>query len=59
VSIAVQRGFTYLWVLVAIAVLGIGLVAASEVWQTTARRQQLEQLDWAGTQYMRAVGTHG
>ncbi len=33
-----QRGFTYLCVLVAIAVLGMGLVAASEVWQTKNRR---------------------
>ena len=53
-----QRGFTYLWVLVAIAVLGIGLVAASEVWQPTARRQRLEQLEWAGTQYTKAIGAY-
>ena len=53
-----QRGFTYLWVLVAVAILGIGLVGASDVWQTTVRRQKLEQLDWAGRQYAQAIGSY-
>ena len=39
-----ERGFTYLGVLFAIAVLGLGLSAASEVWVTTAKRQRMEQL---------------
>jgi type II secretory pathway pseudopilin PulG len=54
----VQRGFTYLGVLLAIALLGIGLVAAAEVWTTTARRQRLEQLDWVGQQYVQAIGSY-
>jgi type II secretory pathway pseudopilin PulG len=51
-----QRGFTYLGVLLAIALLGIGLVAAAEVWTTTAKRQRIEQLDWVGQQYVQAIG---
>ena len=53
-----QGGFTYLGVLFAIAVLGIGLTAASEVWVTTARRQRLEQLDWVGRQFVQAIGSY-
>ena len=53
-----QRGFTYLGVLLAIALLGIGLVAAAEVWTTTARRQRIEQLEWVGQQYVQAIGSY-
>lgn len=53
-----QRGFTYLGVLLAIALLGIGMTAASEVWVTTARRQRIEQLQWAGQQYVQAIGSY-
>ncbi len=53
-----QRGFTYLGVLLAIALLGIGLVAAAEVWTTTAKRQRVEQLDWVGQQYVQAIGSY-
>jgi len=53
-----QQGFTYLALLLAIAVLGIGLAAASEVWVTTARRQKLEQLDWIGAQFTQAIGSY-
>jgi type II secretory pathway pseudopilin PulG len=52
-----QRGFTYLGVLIAVAVLGIGLSVASEVWVTNARRQRLEELEWIGQQYVQAIGS--
>jgi type II secretory pathway pseudopilin PulG len=53
-----QSGFTYLGVLFAIALLGIGLVGVSEVWVTNARRQRMEQLEWVGQQYVRAIGSY-
>ena len=53
-----QRGFTYLWLLLAIAVLGLGLEAASEVWVTSANRQKLAELDWIGAQFVRAIGSY-
>ncbi|MFZ5551251.1 MAG: type II secretion system protein [Pseudomonadota bacterium] len=53
-----QRGFTYLSVLLAMALLGIGIAAASEVWVTTARRQRMEQLQWVGQQYVQAIGSY-
>ncbi len=52
------RGFTYLGVLMAIALLSVGLTAASEVWVTTARRQRMEQLEWVGKQYVQAIGSY-
>lgn len=53
-----QRGFTYLGVLIAIALIGIGLAAASEVWVANARRQRIEQLDWVGQQFVQAIGSY-
>jgi type II secretory pathway pseudopilin PulG len=53
-----QHGFTYLGVLLAIALLSVGLTAASEVWVTVARRQRLEQLNWAGQQFAQAIGSY-
>ena len=52
------RGFTYLWVLLAIAIIGVGLVAASEVWTTTARREKAEELEWIGGQFTQAIGSY-
>lgn len=53
-----ERGFTYLGVLLVIALLGIGLSAASEVWSTTAQRQRMTQLAWVGEQYVQAIGSY-
>jgi type II secretory pathway pseudopilin PulG len=53
-----QHGFTYLGVLVAIALIGIGLSAASEVWSTIARRQRMAQLDWVGEQFVNGIGSY-
>ena len=58
VSMRRQEGFTYLGVLLAIALIGVGLVAASEVWTTSARRQRMEQLEWVGQQYVQAIGSY-
>jgi len=53
-----QRGFTYLGVLLAVALIGLGLAVASEVWSTTAHRQRMEQLRWVGQQYVQAIGSY-
>jgi type II secretory pathway pseudopilin PulG len=52
------NGFTYLWVLISIAILGIGLVTVSGIWSATARRQKLVQLDWVGQQFVQAIGSY-
>jgi type II secretory pathway pseudopilin PulG len=53
-----QAGFTYLALLVTIAILGVGLSATSEVWTATSQRQKLIQLQWAGDQISQAIGSY-
>ena len=53
-----QGGFTYLGILLAVALIGLGLASASEVWTTVAHRQKLEQLDFAGQQIAQAIGSY-
>lgn len=53
-----RRGFTYLSLLAAIAILGIGLLAVAEVWANSARRQKLAQLEWVGKQFAQAIGSY-
>lgn len=53
-----QAGFTYVGVLIAIAVIGVGLTTASEVWVATANRQKYVALNWAGQQYVEAIGRY-
>ena len=52
------QGFTYIGVLLAMALVGVGLMAASEVWVTTAQRQKIVQLEWAGQQYEQAIASY-
>lgn len=53
-----QAGFTYLGLLLAVALIGLGLATASEVWTTVAHRQKLEQLEFAGQQIAQAIGSY-
>jgi type II secretory pathway pseudopilin PulG len=53
-----QSGFTYLALLFAVALIGLGLSITSEVWVRTIHRQKLEQLEWVGDQYARAIGSY-
>jgi type II secretory pathway pseudopilin PulG len=52
------NGFTYLSVLIAIALVSVGLMAVSEVWVSTTEREKLIQLEWAGHQYQRAIANY-
>jgi type II secretory pathway pseudopilin PulG len=51
-------GFTYIGLLIAIALMSIALVAASEVWVTTARHQKMVQMEWIGEQYVQGIGSY-
>lgn len=53
-----SHGFAYLAMLFAIAILGIGLLAASEIWVTTARKEKQLELEWIGAQYVAAIGRY-
>jgi type II secretory pathway pseudopilin PulG len=50
-----QRGFTYLALLLAVAVVGIGLASAGELWSTAAQREREQELLFAGDQFRRAI----
>jgi type II secretory pathway pseudopilin PulG len=41
-----------------VALVAIGLTAASEVWLTSARRQRIAQADWAAWQLISAIGSY-
>jgi hypothetical protein len=53
-----ERGFTYLALLIVVAILGIGLTAVSEMWTATAQRQRLAQIDWIGEQFVSAISSY-
>lgn len=52
---ASQRGFTYLGLLFAVAILGITLATIGVVWSTQIRREKEAQLLWVGDQYRAAI----
>ncbi|MBS0434786.1 MAG: type II secretion system protein [Proteobacteria bacterium] len=49
------RGVVLLALLIALTLLGIGLMAASDVWALARQREQERQLLFAGTQYRDAI----
>jgi type II secretory pathway pseudopilin PulG len=53
-----QRGYTYIGLLIAVAVAGIALAATGEVWSTQARREREEQLLFAGEQFRQAITSY-
>ena len=50
-----HRGFTYIGVLLATAILTAGLGLAIEAWHTTLRREKEADLQHIGIQYQRAI----
>jgi type II secretory pathway pseudopilin PulG len=53
-----ERGFTYLGLLIAVALMGISLAVASEVWTKVAERQKMAQLEWVMDQYVKAIESY-
>ena len=50
-----QAGFTYLWLLVAIAVLAIGMALVGPMWADQVQRQREAELLRVGTAYAQAI----
>jgi len=48
-------GFTYLFVLMLIALAGLGLAAAGPLWRTDAQREREAELLFVGQQYRQAI----
>jgi type II secretory pathway pseudopilin PulG len=53
-----QHGFTYIGLLLAVALLGATLSAAGSVWHTTQQRERERQLLFAGDQIRQAIGRY-
>jgi type II secretory pathway pseudopilin PulG len=50
-----QAGFTYVGLLIAVAVLGVGLAATGQVWRTAATREKERELLFVGNEYRKAI----
>jgi type II secretory pathway pseudopilin PulG len=55
---SVQSGFTYLFVLMLIALIGMGLAAAGSLWRTDAQRAREVELLFIGSQYRQAIRSY-
>lgn len=53
-----ERGFTYVWVMALIAVLGIGLAALGPLWSDDARRERERELLRVGQLYAQAIARY-
>ena len=53
-----ERGFTYIWILFAVALAGIVLAAAGQLWQTEAQREKEVELMFTGEQFRQAIGSY-
>jgi len=50
-----QRGFTYIGLLLLVAMLGAGLAGAGTLWSTESRREKEAELLFVGEQYRQAI----
>lgn len=57
-SPAAQRGLTYLGILFAVSMIGIGLAATGTVWSMSAQRQKEKQLLFVGEEFRQAIQSY-
>lgn len=55
---AKQAGYTYVGLLIAVAVLSVGLAAAGQLWSAHAQRAREQELRWIGAQFVKAIGSY-
>ena len=51
-------GFTYIGLLILVAMMGIALTLASELWQTAQKREKEQELLFVGNQFRRALALY-
>ena len=55
---SMQTGFTYMGVLMLIAIAGIGMAGVGLVWHQNAQRENEKELLFIGEEYRRAIGSY-
>ena len=53
-----EAGFTYLGILIAMALFGVALAATGDVWRTAAQREREQELLFVGNQFRNAFSTY-
>jgi type II secretory pathway pseudopilin PulG len=53
-----EQGFTYIALLIFIAIMSVGLLATGEVWSTSMRREKEQELLFAGDQIRNAISMY-
>lgn len=53
-----EKGFTYIWMMFSVALIGIVLAGAGQVWRIEARREKEKELMFVGEQFRRAIGSY-
>jgi len=54
----INTGFTYVGLLIAVALLGIALAAAGTVWRTQAQREREQELLFIGQEFRNAIASY-
>ena len=53
-----QSGFTYVWMLATVAILGVGLAALGELWSAAVQREREDELIRVGVAYANAIASY-
>lgn len=53
-----QGGFTYIGILVAVALMGVALAAVGEVWHVAMKREKEQELLFIGNQFRQAITSY-
>jgi type II secretory pathway pseudopilin PulG len=53
-----MEGFTFLGLMVIIAIMGVALLAVGEVWHSAQRREKEQELLFVGDQFRRAINSY-
>lgn len=57
-SMSNEKGYTYIWIMFAVALAGIALAGAGQMWKTEARREKETELMFIGEQFRLAIGSY-